>query len=126
MLGVSRDYKDMIENKYIENKGIFTVEINKLQDELKQSLKPIDVLEKMDVLSCYKKVIEMKVCFLEVKCSKYPDNIYINARAAINRGKYSRVWINYYIGKKEDVTDSLRKAAEIELAKKAIKKLLKQ
>ena len=125
MLGISRDYKDMIEDKYIENKGIFTIEINKLQDELKQPLKAIQVLEKMDILSCYKKVIEMKVCFLEVKCSKYPDNIYVNARTAIHKGKYNRVWVNYYVGKKEDVTDNLREAAKIELAKKAIKKLLK-
>ena len=63
-----RDYKAMIEDKYIENKSIFTLEINKLQKELKESVSINEVCTMMDNLASYKKVIEMK---LEYTYDKY-------------------------------------------------------
>lgn len=124
-LNIIGDYRAMLEDTYIENKGIFTVEINKLQKKLKESTSIHQMLDCMDTLQAYKKVIEMSICFLEIKSPKNPDNVYVNARGSITKGKYDRIWINYYIGKKEDITESLKRNAEIELAKKAIEKLLK-
>lgn len=56
-INILRDYIDMIEDKYIDNKGIFTIEINKLQEELKQPISAMDGLRIIDNLHSYKEFL---------------------------------------------------------------------
>jgi hypothetical protein len=124
-INVSRDYKDMIEDRYINNKGIFTLEINKLQEELKQSTSVEDTLRKIDNLNSYKRVLDMKINFQNIKDKKYPDNLYIHARGSLTLGPSKRLWISHYTGKENEVTDKMREQARLDVMKKAIKTVLK-
>jgi hypothetical protein len=123
-MNISRDYKDMIEDKYINNKGIFTLEINKLQNELKEPIDVENTLCIMDNLGCYKKVLGMTIGFQNIKNKKNPDKVYVQARGAITVGK-GRFWISHYTGKGNGVTDKMLEQAKIDVMKKAIKILLK-
>ena len=124
-INISRDYKDMIEDRYIDNKGIFTLEINKLQEELKQSTSVEDTLRKMDNLHLYKRVLDMKVNFQSIKDKKYPDNLYIHARGSLFLGPSKRLFISHYMGKKNEFTDNMKEQARLDVMKKAIKTVLK-
>jgi hypothetical protein len=124
-MNISRDYKEMIEDKYINNKSVFTLEINKLQKELKESVSINEVCTMMDNLASYKKVIEMTIGFQNINTKKYPDNMYVSARGAISLGSNTRIWFHHYTGKANTVTEKMREEAELALRKKAIKELLK-
>jgi len=124
-MSITRDYKDMIEDKYIDNKGIFTIEINKLQKELEEPTSTENTLRIMDNLLSYKKVLNMTINFSNVKNKRYPDSVYIHARGALNLGSSKRLWISHYTGKEKEVTDKMREQARLDVMKKAIKTLLK-
>lgn len=124
-MSVSKDYKEMTEDNYISNKSIFTIEINKLQKELKESTTIDKVFTLMDNIEIYKKAIEMTIGFQKIKSTKYPDNVYIAARGAITFGSGVRIWFHHYTGKKDDITEKAKEQAKLALRKKAIKELLK-
>lgn len=124
-INISRDYKDMIEDKYIDNKGIFTIEINKLQKELKQPMSTEATLRVMDNLQSYKRVLDMKINFQNVINKRYPDSVYIHARGSLTLGPSKRLWISHYTGKESEVTDKMREQARLDVMKKAIKTILK-
>jgi len=124
-INILRDYKDMIEDKYIDNKGIFTIEINKLQKELKKPMSTEDTLRIMDNLLSYKRVLDMKINFQNVTNKRYPDSVYIHARGSLTLGSSKRLWISHYTGKENEVTDKMREQARLDVMKKAIKTVLK-
>ena len=115
---------EMIEDKYINNKSIFTLEINKLQKQLKESISTENTLRIMDNLYSYKRVLEMTIGFQDVTNKRYPDKVYVQARGAIRFGE-SRLWISHYTGKGNKVTDKMREQARLDVMKKAIKTVLK-
>ena len=123
-INILRDYKEMIEDKYINNKSIFTLEINKLQKELKEPTSTENTLRIMDNLYSYKRVLEMTIGFQDVTNKRYPDKVYVQARGAIRFGE-SRLWISHYTGKGNKVTDKMREQARLDVMKKAIKTVLK-
>jgi len=123
-INILRDYMEMIEDKYIDNKGIFTLEINKLQEELKEPTSTENTLRIMDNLYSYKRVLEMTIGFQDVTNKRYPDKVYVQARGAIRFGE-SRLWISHYTGKGNKVTDKMREQAKLDVMKKAIKTVLK-
>ena len=120
---ILRDYKEMIEDKYIRNKSVFTMEIKKLQNQLTESTSIENTLRIMNSLLHYKKVLNMTIYFYKMKDKKYPDNMYIHARGALTLST-RRLWVSHYVGKKDEVTDDMKKQASIELMKKAIKSIL--
>lgn len=122
-MSVSLDYKDMIEDKYIHNKWLFTMEINKLQKELKESSSIENTLRIMDSLSHYKKVLKMTINFQKVKDKKYPDNVYIHARSSLTLST-RRLWVSHYVGKEDEVAPEMKVEAMFEIMKKAIKSIL--
>ena len=124
-INILRDYMDMIEDKYIDNKGIFTIEINKLQEELKQPISAMDGLRIIDNLHSYKRVLDMKINFQNVTNKRYPDKVYIHARGSIVLGPNRRLWISHYTGKEKKVTDKMKEQARLDVMKKAIKTVLK-
>lgn len=124
-INILRDYMEMIEDKYIDNKGIFTIEINKLQEELKQPISAMDGLRIVDNLHSYKRVLDMKINFQNVTNKRYPDKVYIHARGSIVLGPNRRLWISHYTGKGNKVTDKMREQARLDVMKKAIKTVLK-
>jgi hypothetical protein len=123
-INILRDYMEMIEDKYINNKSIFTLEINKLQEELKEPTSTENTLRIMDNLYSYKRVLEMTIGFQDVTNKRYPDKVYVQARGAIRFGE-SRLWISHYTGKGNKVTDKMREQAKLDVMKKAIKTVLK-
>lgn len=123
-MSVSREYKEMIEDKYIHNKSVFTMEIKKLQKELKESTSIENTLRIMDNLSHYKKVLNMTINFQNVKDKKYPDNMYIHARGSLTIGT-RRLWVSHYVGKQDEVAPEMKVEAMFEIMKKAIKSILK-
>jgi hypothetical protein len=123
-INILRDYMEMIEDKYINNKSIFTLEINKLQEELKEPTSTENTLRIMDNLYSYKRVLEMTIGFQDVTNKRYPDKVYVQARGAIRFGE-SRLWISHYTGKGNKVTDKMREQARLDVMKKAIKTVLK-
>ena len=123
-INILRDYMEMIEDKYINNKSIFTLEINKLQKQLKESISTENTLRIMDNLYSYKRVLEMTIGFQDVTNKRYPDKVYVQARGAIRFGE-SRLWISHYTGKGNKVTDKMREQARLDVMKKAIKTVLK-
>ena len=123
-INILRDYKEMIEDKYINNKSIFTLEINKLQKELKEPTSTENTLRIMDNIYSYKRVLEMTIGFQDVTNKRYPDKVYVQARGAIRFGE-SRLWISHYTGKGNKVTDKMREQARLDVMKKAIKTVLK-
>ena len=124
-INILRDYNAMIEDKYIDNKGIFTIEINKLQEELKQPMSAMDGLRIIDNLHSYKRVLDMKINFQNVTNKRYPDKVYIHARGSLVLGTNRRLWISHYTGKENKVTDKMREQAKLDVMKKAIKTVLK-
>lgn len=124
-MNILRDYNDMINDKYIDNKGIFTVEINKLQKELKEPTYTENTLRIMDNLLSYKRVLGMTINFQNVKNKKYPDSVYIHARGSLTLGSGKRLWISHYTGKENEITDKMREQAKLDVMKKAIKTVLK-
>jgi hypothetical protein len=124
-MSISQDYKEMTEDKYINNKSIFTTEINKLQKELKESTDIDKVFTLMDNIQIYKKAIEMTIGFQKIRSTKYPDNVYVAARGAISFGSGIRVWFHHYTGKKDDITEKEKEQARLDVMKKAVKQLLK-
>jgi hypothetical protein len=124
-MNISRDYKDMIEDKYINNKGIFTIEINKLQKELKEPTSTENTLRIMDNLLSYKRVLDMKINFQSIKDKKYPENLYIHARGSLVLGLSKRLFISHYMGKKKEFTDDMKEQGRLDVMKKAIKTVLK-
>ena len=123
-INILRDYMEMIDDKYINNKSIFTLEINKLQEELKEPTSTENTLRIMDNLYSYKRVLEMTIGFQDVTNKRYPDKVYVQARGAIRFGE-SRLWISHYTGKGNKVTDKMREQARLDVMKKAIKTVLK-
>ena len=123
-INILRDYMEMIEDKYINNKSIFTLEINKLQKELKEPTSTENTLRIMDNIYSYKRVLEMTIGFQDVTNKRYPDKVYVQARGAIRFGE-SRLWISHYTGKGNKVTDKMREQARLDVMKKAIKTVLK-
>ena len=124
-INILRDYNAMIEDKYIKNKSIFTLEINKLQKQLKKSVSINEACTIMDNIGTYKKAIEMTIGFQNIKSTKYPDNVYLAVRGAISLGSGKRIWFHNYAGKSSDITEKIKEQAELDLRKKAIKELLK-
>ena len=124
-INILRDYMEMIEDKYINNKSIFTLEINKLQKQLKESISTENTLRIMDNLYSYKRVLEMTIGFQDVTNKRYPDKVYIHARGSIVLGQNRRLWISHYTGKGNKVTDKMREQARLDVMKKAIKTVLK-
>lgn len=114
----------MIDDDYIRNKSVFIIEIDNLQKELKKSTSIENALRIMDNLSHYKKVLNATINFQNVKDKKYPDNVYIHARFSLTLST-RRLWLSHYVGKKDEVTDDMKKQARIELMKKAINSILK-
>jgi hypothetical protein len=124
-INILRDYMEMIEDKYIDNKGIFTIEINKLQEELKQPMSAMDGLRIIDNLHSYKRVLDMKINFQNVTNKRYPDKVYIHARGSLVLGTNRRLWISHYTGKENKVTNKMKEQAKLDVMKKAIKTVLK-
>ena len=124
-INILRDYMEMIEDKYIDNKGIFTIEINKLQEELKQPTSAMDGLRIIDNLHSYKRVLDMKINFQNITNKRYPDKVYIHARGSLVLGTNRRLWISHYTGKENKVTNKMKEQAKLDVMKKAIKTVLK-
>ena len=124
-INILRDYMEMIEDKYIDNKSIFTIEINKLQEELKQPMSAMDGLRIIDNLYSYKRVLDMKINFQNVTNKRYPDKVYIHARGSLVLGTNRRLWISHYTGKENKVTNKMKEQAKLDVMKKAIKTVLK-
>ena len=119
-----RDYKLMIADKYIHDKGVYSDVINNLQSQLKNTKSVWEALTLMTHIDIYKRAIAIHVNFQPVKSQDNPDNVYIHARGSVIIGKGgNRYWIGEYIGKKGEVTEAQKRHAVVKVMDKAIEKL---
>jgi ribosomal protein L21E len=119
-----RDYKLMISDRYIHDKGVYGDVINSLQDQLKNTKSIWEALTLMTHIDIYKRVMSIQVTFQPVKDQKNPDNVYIHARGSVMIGKGAqRYWIGEYIGKRGEVTEAQKRHAVVKVMDKAVEKL---
>lgn len=94
-------YQKMINNTYIENKGMFELEINTLSRELSESTTINDVLIKMTDIEIYKRALKTNFRISGVKSSD-GTKVYKLATGHLGKNRSGkRVWLSCYIGNRD-------------------------
>jgi hypothetical protein len=124
-MNYKRDYNLMINDQYIQDKGVYQLEINTLQNKLKKEESVTNALNIMTEISIYKRALTTGINYQNVKDVVNPDNVYIHARSSVSI-PYSNVrfWVSHYVGKKDEMKrNSWKQQANIAVMNKVIDKL---